>query len=198
MNKPFITYTAQVDKLQNEKNLIITDTNFAITTLKNFSYYGLIDGYKHLFIDIHTRKYINNTCFEDIVALYELDEDLRELFFKYLCRIERKLRSSISYHFCQKHGERQEEYLNPNNYNMIPKNMRGIIKLIQMLDNISNKNKNHKYLVYQRNKYHNIPLWVTCNALTFGQISKMFEFLLQNIQGLICQDFGNIKKNEMI
>ena len=81
---------------------------------------------------------------------------------------------------------------------MIPKNMRGIIKLIQMLDNISNKNKNHKYLVYQRNKYHNIPLWVTCNALTFGQISKMFEFLLQNIQGLICQDFGNIKKNEMI
>jgi len=46
MNKPFITYTAQVDKLQNEKNIIITDTNFAITTLKNFSYYGLVGGYK--------------------------------------------------------------------------------------------------------------------------------------------------------
>lgn len=198
MTKPFITYTTQIEKLKNEKNLIITNTDFALTSLKNISYYGLIDGYKHPFIDIHTRKYVNNTCFENIVALYELDEDLRELFFEYLCRIERKLRSSISYHFCQKHGERQEEYLNPNNYNMIPKNMRGIIKLIQMLDNISNKNKNHKYLVYQRNKYHNIPLWVTCNALTFGQISKMFEFLLQNIQGLICQDFGNIKKNEMI
>ena len=96
MNKPFITYTAQVDKLQNEKNLIITDTNFAITTLKNFSYYGLIDGYKHLFIDIHTRKYINNTFFEDIVALYELDEELRGLFFKYICRIERKLRSLLN------------------------------------------------------------------------------------------------------
>lgn len=198
MTKPFITYTTQIEKLKNEKNLIITNTDFALTSLKNISYYGLIDGYKHPFIDIHTRKYVNNTCFENIVAIYELDEDLRELFFKYLCRIERKLRSSISYHFCQKHGEHQEEYLNPNNYNMIPKNMRGIIKLIQMLDNISNKNKNHKYLVYQRNKYHNIPLWVTCNALTFGQISKMFEFLLQNIQGLICQDFGNIKKNEMI
>lgn len=26
----------------------------------------------------------------------------------------------------------------------------------------------------------------------------MFEFLPQNMQGLICQDFGNIKKNEMI
>ena len=198
MNKPFITYTAQVDKLQNEKNVIITDTNFAITTLKNFSYYGLIDGYKHLFIDIHTRKYINNTFFEDIVALYELDEELRGLFFKYICRIERKLRSSISYYFCQKHGECQEEYLNPSNYSTAPKNKRRIIKLMKILENVANKNKNHKYLIYQRNKYHNIPLWVTCNALTFGQISKMFEFLPQNMQGLICQDFGNIKKNEMI
>ena len=101
MTKPFITYTTQIEKLKNEKNLIITNTDFALTSLKKISYYGLIDGYKHPFIDIHTRKYVNNTCFENIVALYELDEDLRELFFKYLCRIERKLRSSISYHFCQ-------------------------------------------------------------------------------------------------
>ena len=118
MTKPFITYTTQIEKLKNEKNLIITNTDFALTSLKNISYYGLIDGYKHPFIDIHTRKYVNNTCFENIVALYELDEDLRELFFKYLCRIERKLRSSISYHFCQKHGERQEEYLNPAKVNI--------------------------------------------------------------------------------
>ena len=46
----------------------------------------------------------------------------------------------------------------------------------------------HEYLVYQRNKYHNIPLWVIMNTLTFGQISKMFEFLPQNMQGAICQD----------
>lgn len=63
---------------------------------------------------------------------------------------------------------------------------------------MANKNKDHKYLIYQRKKYHNVPLWVILNTLTFGQISKMFEFLPQNLQGLICQDFGNIKKNEMI
>ena len=39
------------------------------------------------------------------------------------------MRSSISYHFCQKHGECQEEYLNPNNYGNIPKNKNGIEKL---------------------------------------------------------------------
>lgn len=198
MNKPFITYTAQVEKLTNEKHLIVTDTNFAITSLKNISYFGLIGGYKDPFIDVQTHKYINNTTFEDIVALYEFDEELRGLFFKYLCHIEIKLRSSISYYFCQKHGERQEEYLNPNNYSTSPKSKRGVIKLIKILDNVANKNKDHKYLVYQRNKYHNVPLWVILNALTFGQISKIFEFLPQKMQGLICQDFGNIKKNDMI
>ena len=125
MNKPFITYTAQIEKLKTEKNLIITDTDFAVESLQNISYYALIGGYKHPFIDIHTRKYINDACFEDIVALYEFDEELRGIFFKYLCRVERKMRSSISYHFCKKHGERQEEYLNSNNYSNISKNKNG-------------------------------------------------------------------------
>lgn len=197
-DKAVFDYTAQFDKLKTEKNLIITDTDFAVESLQNISYYALIGGYKHPFIDIHTRKYINDACFEDIVALYEFDEELRGIFFKYLCRVERKMRSSISYHFCKKHGERQEEYLNSNNYSNISKNKNGITKLIKMLDMMANKNRDHEYLVYQRNKYHNIPLWVIMNTLTFGQISKMFEFLPQNMQGTICQDFGNVKKNEMI
>ena len=125
MSKQFITYTAQVEKLKNEKNLVITDDDFAVESLQNISYYALIGGYKHPFIDIHTRKYINEACFEDIVVLYEFDEELRGIFFKYLCRVERKMRSSISYHFCKKHGERQEEYLNSNNYGNIPKNKNG-------------------------------------------------------------------------
>ena len=198
MSKPFITYTAQIEKLKSEKNLIITDSDFAVEALRNISYYALIGGYEHPFIDIHTRKYTNEARFEDIVALYKFDEELRGLFFKNLCRVERRIRSSISYHFCFYLGEHQEEYLNPNNYNNLSKNKNGIAKLIKMLDIMAKQNRDHEYLVYQRNKYHNIPLWVIMNTLTFGQISKMFEFLPQNIQGTVCQDFGNVKKNEMI
>ena len=141
MSKPFITYTAQVEKLKNEKNLIITDSDFAVESLQNISYYALIGGYKHPFIDIHTRKYINDAHFEDIVALYEFDEELRGVFFKYLCRVERRIRSSISYHFCQKHGERQEEYLNAANYNNLPKHKKEIEKLLKMLDVMAKQNK---------------------------------------------------------
>lgn len=198
MNKPFIPYTKQIDKLKNDKNLVITDYDFAMTSLQNVSYYALISGYKQPFIDAHTRKYINNTSFEDIVALYDFDEELRGLIFKYLCRIERKLRSSISYHFCEKYGEQQSSYLDPSNYSHLPKYKDGIRKFIHILDSMANRNKDHEYVNYQRNKYHNVPLWVIMNTMTFGQVSKMFEFLPQNMQGTICRNFGNVQKNDMI
>lgn len=122
---------------------------------------------------------------------------MRSIFFKYTCYIERKLRSSISYNFCSKYGELQSEYLNPNNYNNNFKNKDDIHKLVKMLDIIANQNKDHDYLTYQRSKYKNVPLWAIMNALTFGQISKMFDFLPQSIQGKVCQDFETVKKNEM-
>lgn len=51
-----------------------------------------------------------------------------------------------------------------------------------MLSNMANVNTDHSYLVYQRNKYQNIPLWILVNTLTFGQISKMFTFLPQKLR----------------
>lgn len=198
MSKPFITYTAQIEKLKNEKNLIISDADFAVESLQNVGYYALIGGYKHPFIDIHTRRYKNDTYFEEIVSLYKFDEELRGIFFKYLCHVERKMRSSISYHFCEKHGEFQSKYLDSANYSSLSKHEKGIKKLLRMLETMAKQNKDHEYLIYQRNKYQNVPLWAIMNALTFGQISKMFEFLPQNLQGTICRDFGNVKKNEMI
>ena len=46
MSKPFITYTAQIEKLKSEKNLIIADSDFAVEALQNISYYALIGGRK--------------------------------------------------------------------------------------------------------------------------------------------------------
>ena len=198
MSKPFLSYEDQLHKLESDKGLIVSNKDTAKVALKNLSYYALIGGYKHPFIDIHTRRYIGNTTFEDIVALQQFDEELRELFFKYLCRVEQKMRSMISYQFTMQYGEAQSEYLKNSNYNNVRKYQYGIQKLINMLSNMANVNTDHPYLVYQRNKYHNIPLWVLVNTLTFGQISKMYTFLPQKMQGDICKNFEKIKKDEMI
>lgn len=198
MAKPFITYDQQVQKLKTEKNLVIPDEISAKRTLQNIGYYALIGGYKHPFIDPRTRRYINNASFDDIVALYYFDEELRNLFFKYIFRFERKMRSMISYAFTEIHGERQSEYLSQTNYDLSAHNTRDIQKLIGILYYHAHRDIEHEYIVYQRNKYHDIPLWVVINTLTFGQLSKMFSFLPQNMQARICKEFGSLQKNEMI
>ena len=102
--KPFLSYSQQIDKLINEKNLQIRDKAYAEETLKRISYFALISGYKDLYRNPTIKKYKDGTTFEEIVALYKFDENLRELFLKYLLFIERNMRSLISYYFTESHG----------------------------------------------------------------------------------------------
>ena len=96
VNKPFLTYTQQMDKLEYDKNLVIADREYAESMLKRISYYALISGYKKLFRNPTTKKYKDSTTFEEIVALYRFDERLRELFLKHLLQIEQKI-NNVSY-----------------------------------------------------------------------------------------------------
>lgn len=113
MAKPFLTYEQQLEKLAFEKRLVIDDPVKATALLKDIGYFSLVGGYKTPFINPMTRIYLNGTTIEDIYALYSFDSDLRELAFKYICIVERKIRQLISYSFCKAHGEQQSEYLDP-------------------------------------------------------------------------------------
>ncbi len=93
--KKFSTFSEQVEWLQEEKHLIISDQDYAKDILQRTGYFPLIGGYKHLFRIPLTKKYKEGTAFEEIYALYLFDAELRELFFKYLLQIERHLRSPI-------------------------------------------------------------------------------------------------------
>lgn len=46
MAQKFLTYDEQLEKLQNEKELTITDLAYAKNILQQIGYYSLIDGYK--------------------------------------------------------------------------------------------------------------------------------------------------------
>ncbi|MCC8049821.1 MAG: Abi family protein [Clostridiales bacterium] len=93
--KAFSDFEHQLYILSSEKNIIIQDADFAKNTLERIGYFPLIGGYKHLFRIPFTKTYKSGTTFEEIVALYDFDANLRELFFKYLLEIERHLRSLI-------------------------------------------------------------------------------------------------------
>ncbi|MBQ1733523.1 MAG: Abi family protein, partial [Lachnospiraceae bacterium] len=120
--KVFYTYQQQLDKLEIEKDLIIQDRNYAENKLKEISYYSLIGGYKQPFKHLPSGKYLRGVTFEEIVNLYYFDEEMRSLLLKYILHVERQIKSLLSYHFCEKYGDNQSQYLNANNYNNTPNN----------------------------------------------------------------------------
>lgn len=195
--KPFLTYEQQLHKLTDEKQLIINNREFAEEKLRDIGYFALIGGYKEPFRDAMTRVYLENTTFEDIYALYDFDNRLRELIFRYICQIEKKIRNVISYSFCEVYGEMQTHYLDTASYNYVRSNQRGIDKLIRMLDGLALTNTDYDYIVHQRNVYQNVPLWVLINAMTFGQISKMYSFLTSRIQSKISKNFKKVNEREL-
>lgn len=175
MPKIFLTYEQQIDKLVKEKNLIVKNNEYAKEVLRQTSYYSLIGGYKDIFKNPTTKKYKDGTQFEDIVELYYFDEQLRELFLKYLIKVENEIKSLISYYFSEVNGENQNAYLDIHNYNCCSqKNIRDITKLTDILKSYVTKPTEYHYINHAQKKYGNVPLWVLTNALTFGNISKMY------------------------
>ena len=194
--KKFVTFDEQVDLIINHKHITVVDKENAKDILSRIGYFPLMEGYKHLFRKQNSNIYKTETTFDDIVNLYYFDEKLRELFLRYLLRIERHLRTLISYYFVECYGISQDEYLNVNNYNKARKYKNVINKLVVILEKTTNTT-DYNYINYYRETYGNLPLWVTTNVLTFGSLSKMFTVLPQSIKSRICKHFNNINQNQM-
>lgn len=197
MAKVFFTYEQQLDKLEKEKGLIINDRNYAKSVLKAVSYYSLIGGYKHPFKHSPSGNYKNGVTFEEIVALYYFDEKIRSLFLEYILHVERQLKSLISYHFCETYGESQKEYLDSNNYNVNKKNKSEIIKLTKYLGKAISLPSKYGYIVHHVNKYGNVPLWVAMNAITFGNIAKMYQYSIPSIRTKVSRNYIGISESEL-
>lgn len=197
MPKPFLSFADQIDHLEKNKNLIISDQDFAQSMLQQIGYFSLIGGYKTPFKNPTTKKYKDGTSFEDIVALYKFDENLRELFLKYILQIERHLRSLLSYYFTEKHGEQQAHYLDPTNYTQNPRYRADVARLIATLGNLANRNSDYPYINHQRNTYGNVPLWVLVNGITFGTLSKFYSFTTQDLKVKISKNFDKVNEKQL-
>ena len=56
----------------------------------------------------------------------------------------------------------------------------------------------YAYIVHSVNTaYHNVPLWVATNALTVGQISKMYQYATTDIRTKISKNFQNVSEKQL-
>lgn len=106
--------------------------------------------------------------------------------------IERQLKSLLSFYFCAKYGEHQKTYLTETNYNYTSKNSQNIKRLIKTLEKTITLPSSYHYITHYATKYKNVPLWIATNALTFGQISKMYQYSPSDIRTKISLHFSCI------
>ena len=198
MPKPFLTYAQQIQKLK-DKNLVIPDEPNAAAILHRYGYFALITGYKDLLKNRTTKCYLDGTTFDDIVAIYHFDEQLRELTFRYLLHIERHIRSSLSYSFCDLYGENQSAYLDKHKYDISsPSKEREVDKLIgKFLSPLINRPTKYPYIEHHKTSHHNVPLWVLVGALTFGTLSKMYEYSQPQVKSAVSIEFEGINEQQL-
>ncbi len=198
MPKPFMTYDQQIQKLR-DKNLVIANEDSAKVILQRYSYFALITGYKDLLKNRTTKNYLDGTAFEDIVAIYQFDEQLREVTFRYLLHIERHIRSALSYGFCNVYGDNQREYLDKHHYDISTREKeREVDKLIsRYLNPLVNRQTQYAYIEHHKTHHHNVPLWVLVNALTFGTLSKIYEYSKPQVQSAVSMEFEGIAEPQL-
>ena len=194
--KPFLTYDELIEKLK-EKGLCVPDKMRAIELLKDHSYFGLINGYKKPFKASKFGRYKKGATIDDIYSLYKFDDKTRFVLLKNIILVEKRIKSLISYCFCTEFGERQDQYLNPNNYNITSKNKDDVLKLTDILKEIVTPPFTSSYIKHQFNKYNNVPLWVAIKALTFGNISKMYSCLPFKVKFMIVKEFPGVDEGAL-
>lgn len=198
MPKPFLTYVQQIQKLK-DKNLVIPDEPSAAAILHRYGYFALITGYKDLLKNRTTKRYLDGTTFDDIVTIYHFDEQLRELTFRYLLHIERHIRSSLSYSFCDLYGENQSAYLDKHKYDISSAfKEREVDKLIgKFLFPLIDRPTKYPYIEHHKTSHHNVPLWVLVGALTFGTLSKMYEYSQPQVKAAVSIEFEGINEQQL-
>lgn len=149
--------------------------------LERENYYNVINGYKELFLASKAtpdtdEKYKAGTTFDEVYALYHFDRELRNLYLKYLLKLENTFKTVISHAFSTKYGH--DNYLKIENFDA--SNERNISNSIKLIGDIQQEiarqmNKHHQVVTHYMTEHGYIPLWVLVNVLTFGKIENFYK-----------------------
>lgn len=173
--KTATTIDEQIAKLK-KRGLIICDEDKAKEVLSDIGYYRLgfywfpyEKGYPKK--DKRNHQFVAGAKFEDAVALYYFDNDLRNILVPYLHRIEVNFRTSIIYIVSNHYKKNPIWFAAPkiiesNFIDDLPRFYRDIRK------NEAIKRHHKKYI-------HDIyaPAWKTLEYMTFGNMLYLFENL---------------------
>lgn len=172
--KPALTIVQQIAKLQSE-GMVVADTALAEHCLQHISYYRLSAYW--LYFE-HPKgqagpRFKPGTTFEEVVALYEFDRNLRLLVLDAVERVEVAVRGSWAYVLATKAGS--HGYLNQqlySNYHKFKGNR-------DKLDEETDRSKD-TFILHYKAKYSEPPqppVWMASELMSFGLLSRWYALL---------------------
>ncbi|WP_283599746.1 Abi family protein [Ligilactobacillus aviarius] len=206
--KQFKSLSDQRDILMNKHLLnqkVIEDE------LLKKNYFDLVNGLEDIInTPSQNSKCFSNYTFNDLLGLYELNKEIRELLFSVIGEFEVKLKSSIAYHFSDKYRS-WNSYTDPNNYKNVTIDDRyevflarfGYSPYFEGSDPVINQYKLFPFFrsnelltkFYRKKRYLGAygghpPLWVAIKALNFGELHILFSMLQSPIAEEVLNDFN--------
>ncbi|WP_448607156.1 Abi family protein [Paenimyroides ceti] len=177
------TIDEQIHRLEN-RGMIIPDLEKAKEHLLDIGYYRL-GFYWYYFEKDKKHNFYDFTNLDDIIDLYYLDVDLKNLLLKYIYRIEVHFRTQLIYHASNNYPS------NPHWYSISEivdnKVVHQICKSYKTLTFKNEIIKKH-HIKYPKDKY--APAWKTLEFLTFGQILNIYSSLKdQNLKRVISNSY---------
>lgn len=204
MDKPFLTFEQQIDKLKNDYKLIIDDNEFALDVLSSFSYYDLINGYQNIYMENKTYK--EGVTIELLCATHMFNKNIQGVLFKYTTYAENSFKTLLSHIIAQSFSEDETIYLKIDNYKKFSKvyQKKRLINTLENIQSIAKNTANTPTRFYRETKNH-IPPWILLRNISFSDSSNLFSFLKTkekadifkyikclDVDGIIFQDKVNI------
>lgn len=178
------TYEQQLEILQ-KRNLVIDDMNDALSFLKRVSYYRFSAYGLTLKQNDNKDLFRDGVSFFQMKMIYNFDQKLRDLLMNHLELIEIEFRSKIAYHHSHQFGPLGYKY--PDNFSS-PVAHKGFL---EELDKQINRSGKELFVLHHKSKYGGeFPFWVAIEVISFGELSKLFKNLTEEIKGEIVNDFN--------
>ena len=197
-DKSYKSYRQQLNILRS-RGMVIgkgSQGSRVMRILERENYYNVINGYKELFLDVKAtpttdETYKTGTTFNEVYALYNFDRELRNIYLKYILKIENTFKTVISHEFSAKYGH--DNYLKLENFdNSSERNISSAIKLIgDIQQEIARQmTKHHQVITHYMTEHGYIPLWVLVNVLTFGKIENFYKNMKPADRIIISKQFS--------
>jgi abortive infection bacteriophage resistance protein len=185
-----LTIAQHIHQLRT-RGLVISDEPLATHYLSQVSYYRLAGYWWPMQSDKVNHTFKENSTFEDVIALYNFDRELRNLLFDVIEKIEISLRTKLIYHLSLEFSPWwfQDTTIFQDSGALI-ETLASIKEEVDRSKDIFIKEHKRKY----KDDLRFPPAWKTLELTSFGSLSKLYGNLKNTItsKDTIARELGAV------